>query len=76
MAEVSVVFPWSTWPMVPMFICGLFLEKTLSEYHLAREEEEATRSRGHPAFCCHAKEREGRTHSRGGLAFRRTLSAL
>ena len=23
MAAVSVVLPWSTWPMVPMFRCGL-----------------------------------------------------
>jgi hypothetical protein len=23
MAAVSVVLPWSTWPMVPMFTCGL-----------------------------------------------------
>src|SRR4028118_1752126 len=25
MAAVSVVLPWSTWPMVPTFRCGLFL---------------------------------------------------
>src|SRR4051794_5653775 len=25
MAAVSVVFPWSTWPIVPMLTCGLFL---------------------------------------------------
>src|SRR5215212_878230 len=24
-AAVSVVLPWSTWPMVPTFRCGLFL---------------------------------------------------
>ena len=24
MAAVSVVLPWSTWPMVPMLTCGLF----------------------------------------------------
>src|SRR5215213_2277025 len=24
MAAVSVVFPWSMWPIVPMFTCGLF----------------------------------------------------
>ena len=29
MAAVSVVLPWSTCPMVPMFIWGLSLEKTL-----------------------------------------------
>ena len=23
MAAVSVVLPWSTWPMVPTFTCGL-----------------------------------------------------
>ncbi len=23
-AAVSVVFPWSTWPMVPTFTCGFF----------------------------------------------------
>ena len=24
MAAVSVVLPWSTWPIVPTFTCGLF----------------------------------------------------
>jgi hypothetical protein len=24
-AAVKVVFPWSTWPIVPMLQCGLFL---------------------------------------------------
>src|SRR5690349_20848274 len=24
MAAVRVVFPWSTWPIVPMLMCGLF----------------------------------------------------
>lgn len=28
MAAVSVVFPWSTCPIVPMFIWGLVLENT------------------------------------------------
>jgi hypothetical protein len=23
-AAVNVVFPWSTWPIVPTFTCGLF----------------------------------------------------
>lgn len=26
MAAVSVVLPWSTWPMVPTFMCGLVRE--------------------------------------------------
>ena len=26
MAAVSVVFPWSTWPIVPIFKCGFVRE--------------------------------------------------
>ena len=55
MAEVSVVLPWSTWPMVPMFMCGLSLEKTLSEYHLTRKEGWATTTR---ALCSSCRVRE------------------
>src|ERR687889_888841 len=43
MAAVSVVLPWSTWPMVPTFRCGLFLSnlpldiRSLSLRYLGRD---------------------------------------
>lgn len=33
MAAVRVVFPWSTWPIVPMFICGFLQFPSSSQNH-------------------------------------------
>ena len=33
MAAVGVVFPWSTWPIVPMFICGFLQFPSSSQNH-------------------------------------------
>src|SRR5205085_10758672 len=44
-AAVSVVLPWSTWPMVPTFTCGLSRLNLLLAIERPRQNVEASKRR-------------------------------